>query len=89
MNKSVLDRVNILAKQIRELEGFVHTYELTWKRGTLSKRGKKLFVGHLGYGYFSDSEIEADKELSEKIYQTVVEHLNEKKLEFERLGGTE
>lgn len=89
MEKYTLERANELSERIDEVDSFISRYTKTWKRGKLSFRKKRLFVGHKGYGYYNSSEIEADKVLSEKIYQALLEYQEEIHKEFNMLGCVE
>ena len=86
MEKKILDRANELSKRLSEINSFIYTYKQTWKRGKLTIKKRKLFIGHLGYGFYASEEIEADKVLSEKIYLALLEYQEEIRKEFEELG---
>lgn len=85
MDKKTLDKANELQKRIEEVSDFIYTYEKTWKRGFL-KTKSQLTVGHRGYGYYNEEEIDCDKELSEMIHKTLLEYQSKIEKEFKDLG---
>jgi hypothetical protein len=89
MKSEILDRGNELNKRLSEVNSFICGYRNTWKRGILKAIKSKIFVGHLGYGWWRGAEIEADKVLSEKIYIALLEYQEGLRKEFRELGQEE
>lgn len=85
MNREQLEKVLELEQRITDVDNFIHRYCQTWKKGII-KRESRLVIGHHGYGFYQDGEMDCDKELSQMLYEVLI--LYQKKLhkEFEELG---
>ena len=86
MQREILKKANELKIQIDSVDSFIYGYRNTWKQGFLKRWKSILKVGHKGYGYFKSEEMICDKELSELIYQTLLQYQLKIHREFENLG---
>lgn len=84
MKKEILDRANELSEIIKNTDAFIYTFRQTWKHGILKSKAN-LSIGHVSFGAIEYSEIEADKALSDKIYNALIEYQSEIKKEFDEL----
>lgn len=86
MDNDTLKKANELKRKISTVDDFVYTYNNTWRYGFLKKE-TKVFVGHKGYGIYPTDQMECDKELSDAIYNTLLEYQSKIHKEFDELGS--
>ena len=84
MIESDLKRANELAKEIRELERFIHVASSVWT-GKLLSREVKLIFKTTAYGIFDSEEYEMDTDIKNKVLGVLRNYLAELKEELRQL----
>ena len=83
MTDKALARAKEIKDEISELTHFIQNCRNCWKWLWIRKAGEELKV-RTAYGTITD-EIKASKALSDKMLQTIEEHINKLQQEFDSL----
>lgn len=84
MTERDLVRANELAKEIRELEEFIHVASSV-RTGKLLSKEVRLVFKTTAYGIFNSEEYEMGKEITKKVLQVLRDYLAELKEELRQL----